>query len=261
MTSRRTLMVKAAAALLCLPLAAPALAESLLSVAPANKRGHVMRIHILPIGDSITQGGRRDRPEYSYRYPLFYMLRDAGYGVDFVGSLNTGLHEDATWPARGGVPFDPNHEGHYGGTTAQVRDYLRDVVSTYAAPPDIALIQLGSNDVDAPDYRKAIIEPLADIVALLRQSNPRVIVLVGHLLESSKRARVIRGLMEQMAVEITTIQSPVVTVPHYEGWWERPGLPWSDTFDWAHPNPKGQQKMADKWFAAMEPHLKRFRVD
>jgi acyl-CoA thioesterase I len=261
MTPRSVPVGKLVALFICLSLLPAALVHVTSSIAPAGKRDGPMKIHIVPIGDSITQGGRRDRPEYSYRYPLFYMLRDAGYGVDFVGSLHTGLHEDAVWPAQGGVPFDPNHEGHYGGTTAQVRDYLREVVPIYRAAPDIALIQLGSNDVDAPDYTKAIIEPLKDIVALLRESNPRVVILVGHLLESSKRAKVIRALMEEMAHEIDTQKSPVVTVHHYEGWWERPGLPWSDTFDWAHPNPKGQQKMADKWFAAMKPYIKQFRID
>lgn len=32
-------------------------------------------IRILPLGDSITQGGRADRAEYTYRYPLFYSFK------------------------------------------------------------------------------------------------------------------------------------------------------------------------------------------
>jgi hypothetical protein len=32
----------------------------------------------------------------------------------------------------------------------------------------------------------------------------------------------------------------------------------SDTFDWAHPNERGQVKLADKWLAAMQPLLKNF---
>lgn len=44
-------------------------------------------INILPLGDSITQGGRADRAEYSYRYPLFYQLKDAGYDVNFIATL------------------------------------------------------------------------------------------------------------------------------------------------------------------------------
>jgi acyl-CoA thioesterase I len=214
-------------------------------------------IHILPLGDSITQGGRNDRAEYTYRYPLFYMLKDAGYAVEFVGSLVRGLHDDAVWPSRNGIPFDPHHEGHYGWTTAQVRDKLPGWITTYSAPPDIALIHLGSNDETASNYEKAIAEPLKDIIGQLRQSNPRVVVLIGHLIANGRKARAIRPIVEQMAKETTSPDSPVITVNHHENWHDRPDDTDTDTFDWAHPNPKGQQKMADKWFAGMKPHLDR----
>ena len=36
-----------------------------------------------------------------------------------------------------------------------------------------------------------------------------------------------------------------------------PKIPAADTFDWTHPNPKEQQKMAEKWFTSMKPHLDR----
>jgi len=34
-----------------------------------------------------------------------------------------------------------------------------------------------------------------------------------------------------------------------------PDKPQSDTFDWAHPNPQGQMKMAKAWFNALTPFL------
>jgi acyl-CoA thioesterase I len=228
------------------------------STAPQSSAARSARIiRILPLGDSITQGGRNDRAEYTYRYPLFYMLKDAGYAVEFVGSLVRGLHDDAVWPPRNGIPFDPHHEGHYGWTTAQVRDHLGDWMPAYPAPPDIALIHLGSNDEDAWSYENAIAQPLKDIIGLLRQSNPRVVILVGHLIANGRKARAIRPIVEQMAKEITSPDSPVTTVNHHENWQDRPDDPDTDTFDWAHPNPKGQQKMAAKWFAGMKPHLDR----
>ena len=45
------------------------------------------------------------------------------------------------------------------------------------------------------------------------------------------------------------------TVAHYEGWVENSDLPGADTFDWAHPNPQGQRKMAEKWIEAMRPFV------
>jgi hypothetical protein len=226
------------------------------AAAPQSQEGRRV-VHILPLGDSITQGGRRDRAEYSYRYPLYYQLRDAGYNVDFIGSLRTGLHPDASWPARDGVPFDPDHEGHYGWTTGQVRDRLPGWLAHYPASPDIVLIHLGSNDEGRWNYYKAIVKPLMDIIATLRQRNPAVVVLVGHLNEHRRRVWLIRQLVNAMAWWMSTPASPVVTVDHFAGWREDPDAPDSDTFDGSHPNLAGQQKMAAAWLDKMKPFLDR----
>lgn len=213
-------------------------------------------VHILPLGDSITQGGRTDREEYSYRYPLFCMLKEKGVDFDFIGSLKTGLHKNFKWPDCDGEPFDLDHEGHYGWKTAAVRDKLAGWMEGYPAPPDIALIHLGTNDQKAEDHKAAIVEPLKDIIAMLRKANPKVVVLVGHLNFNGGAALKIRPLVEEMAKEVSTEESPVVTVHIYKGWNEKPDHPETDTFDWAHPNPRGQKKMAAKWLEAMEPFLR-----
>jgi acyl-CoA thioesterase-1 len=234
---------------------APTRAETA-ELPPAAHIEHQL-IRILPLGDSITQGGRNDRPEYTYRYPLYFMLKDAGYDIDFIGSLRTGLHPDAVWPDKNGVPFDLDHEGHYGWRTGETRDHLREWMTHYPAAPDIVMLDLGSNDEDASDYQTAIIKPLEDIVAILREKNPKVVVLLGHFLANGRTARSIRPLMEQMARETSTPESPVITVLHYKNWHERPDLPYTDTFDWAHPNLRGQEKMAKNYFEAMRPYLNR----
>jgi acyl-CoA thioesterase-1 len=214
-------------------------------------------VRILPLGDSITQGGRTDRPEYTYRYPLFCMLLREGIAFDFIGSQTGGLHADATWPGCDGMPFDHDHEGHYGWKTAQVRDQLPGWLSSYPEPPDIVLVHLGTNDQNADDHRAAVSEPLRDIISALRGANPQVVVLVGHLNFNGGPALTIRPLVEQMAREESTDVSPVLTVPHYEGWVEDPAREGTDTFDWAHPNPQGQEKMARRWLEAMRPYLSR----
>jgi hypothetical protein len=215
-------------------------------------------IHILPLGDSITQGGRADRPEWTYRYPLFCMLTDAGLDFDFIGSMNKGLQPQVEWPEYNGKPFDPDHEGHYGWKTAKVRDNLKEWMKHWSAPPDIVLIHLGTNDQGADDFTEAVVKPLQDIIGMLRESNPDVIVLVGHLNFTGGAAVKIRPLVEEMARKMSTEESPVVTVHHYQGFIADPQREGTDTFDWAHPNPKGQKKMAEKWFEAMKPYLGRF---
>ena len=56
---------------------------------------------------------------------------------------------------------------------------------------------------------------------------------------------------------VITTKSPVITVHHYKGRIENPDKKNSDTFDWAHPNPRGQKKMAVKWYESMKPYLKK----
>ncbi len=112
-------------------------------------------IRILCIGDSITQGGKSDRQEYTYRWSLFCMLKDAGVTFDFIGTRQTGLHTDATWPDYNGEVFDLHHEGYYGAKTAEVRDALKENLSVLDAP-DIALIHLGTNDQKSEDYTETI---------------------------------------------------------------------------------------------------------
>jgi acyl-CoA thioesterase I len=211
-------------------------------------------LRILPLGDSITQGGKSGRDEYTYRLPLARLLKEAGISFDFIGSHRRGLNEDFSWPEG----FDGDHEGHYGWKTAAVRDHLPEWMERWNGVPDLVLLHLGFNDQDPEgSYEVTIAEPMRDIIRLLRQANPDVVVLVGHLGLNDGEGLRIRPVVEAMAVSMHTPKSPVVTVPHYDGWVENPALPGTDTFDWAHPNPQGQQKMADNWFRSMQPFLTR----
>lgn len=228
--------------------------------------GAVQRpVRILPLGDSITQGGIANRQEYTYRLPLQRLLVARGVSFDFIGSMKTGFQPEATWPdVAPGVRFDPDHEGHYGWKTAAVRDQLKRWLQLYE-PPDIVLIHLGTNDQDAAKgftsaveenalITRAIVQPLEEMIGMLRDRNPEVVILVGHLNFKLGAAEKIRPLVEAMATRLSTQKSPVITVHHYRDFVAEPGSG-SDTFDWAHPNPQGQKKMADAWFQAMHPYL------
>lgn len=217
-------------------------------------------LHILCIGDSITQGGKKDRAEWTYRLPLQEMLRGADVSFDFIGSRQQGLQPEAKWPEVKGQPFDPDHEGYYGAKTASVRDKLNLTLPALTAP-DIALIHLGTNDQKSDDHVATVVKPLEEIVALLRAKNPKVRVLIGHLSFNGGAALKIRPLVEEMAQRLNSADSPVITVHHYRDWKENPKTDGSDTFDWAHPNPRGQRKMAAAWFAAMKPYLPASEIE
>lgn len=212
---------------------------------------------ILCVGDSITQGGKTDREEWTYRLPLQRLLHDAGVDYDFVGSRKAGLVQNAVWPdVAEGVPFDPDHEGYYGAKTADALAKVKAAWNDKAPPPDAVLIHLGTNDQDNTPHEDTVQKPLREFITFLRTKNPKVVVLLGHLnFNYSKGANSIRPLVEALAAETSTTESPVLTVNHYKGWFEMPDKPESDTFDWAHPNPQGQMKMAKAWFDVLRPYL------
>ena len=196
---------------------------SSLCPALADVSSNAAPYRVLCVGDSITQGGRTGREE--------------------------------------GVMFDPDHEGYYG---AKTKDALAKVMAAWndqASPPDFVLIHLGTNDQGNTPHEETVQKPLREFVAFLRTKNPRVVVLLGHLnFNDSKGANSIRPLVEALASELNTPESPVATVHPYKGWFEMPDKPQSDTFDWAHPNPQGQMKMAKAWFEAMRPTLEKSRA-
>lgn len=214
-------------------------------------------LRILCLGDSITQGGLADRDEFTYRWPLFCMLTDAGVEFDFIGSLNTGLNKEATWPASyKGHSFDLDHEGVYGIKTRDALNRLDEASKAWDAMPDLALIHLGTNDKKLDRPNEDVKEPLRKIVELLRERNPDVIILFGHLLSNDDPAGFrVMAVVAELRVELDTERSPVRVVQHYRNWHEDPEHPNTDTFDWAHPNPQGQKKMAEHWLEAMQPWL------
>ncbi|WAC18184.1 GDSL-type esterase/lipase family protein [Luteolibacter sp. SL250] len=207
-------------------------------------------LKVLCIGDSITQGGNKPE-EYTYRLPLQRKLAEAGISYDFIGSRTKGLNAASTWPdTAAGRPFDADHEGYYGAKTAFVVTKVKAVLPKIGAP-DVVLIHLGTNDQKTTDAAAEIIAPLEDLIRVLRAANPKVKVFIGQLAFNGGTSVKFRPLFTGMAERLSTADSPVVAIDHFKGWIENPALPGTDTFDWAHPNPQGQEKMAAKWFSAM----------
>jgi lysophospholipase L1-like esterase len=191
-------------------------------------------LNILCIGDSITQGGRGGRPEYTYRLPLQKMLIATGRNVDFIGTQKKGL-DGSPWPAS----FDPDHEGYYGQTTAQVMQHLADHLPQLEAP-DIALIHLGTND----GWNETT-KSMREIVRLLRVKNPRIEILIAEPPVMGLKGTWLRFQISRMAGEVRSAKSPVRTVPMPNGWGPQ------DTFDLIHPNERGQMRLAIQWLAAI----------
>ena len=223
-------------------------------------------LRIVAIGDSITQGrgsqskgGGAWTPTFSYRYPLWKLLVDAGTDFDFVGSLQGGFEGDPDWVDYKGRAFDREHEGHWGWTAVDVAARLPGWMQDYT--PDIALILLGSNDASGKthDEHKASVErvrrAMTDIFASLRKKNPKVTILLGQCYQEWDPFPAMRAAMRELAKTQTGVDSPIVIVDHSPGWVSDPRKTETHTVDWVHPNSAGDERLAQKWFEALKPYL------
>lgn len=218
------------------------------------------KLSILPLGDSITQAAK-DRN--SYRRSLYQKLVAAGHNVDFVGSM-TKTKDCTDYPAR---DFDFDHEGHWAWRIDEIiegrnarcygKGKLADWLKNYA--PDLALIHLGSNDAFQGNSVASSIAELKQVVQILRQKNPNIVIFLAQLIgaKDKQRNQTIIKLNEQiptLAAELDRANSPVIVVDQYTDF-----NPRRDTYDGIHPNQRGEAKMAQKWFEAINAYLKSAR--
>src|SRR5881296_3835059 len=95
-------------------------------------------IRILPLGDSITYGYAVSG---GYRLPLYQLLTNGGYNVDFTGTQTDNGAPD--------LP-DPEHEGHPGWTIRGINSIVPDVLAA-TDDPDVILLLIGVNDYNQND--------------------------------------------------------------------------------------------------------------
>lgn len=229
------------------------LAGVLASSAPSQSKP----VRIVPIGDSITQGrkgGGTNKPCFSWRYPFWKKLVDLGAAFDLVGSEKGGFEGDPEWADYKGKAFDRDHEGHWGWKTGDVRAKLGGWLEGYT--PDVALIQLGTNDGKAVPLEQTVGE-MRKIVELLRGKNAKVTVLLGQCFHAWDPFPAMRKAMGDLAKELSTKASPVEIVDLSPGWVSDPDAAGSHTVDWVHPNAAGDERLAEFWMKALQPHLKR----
>ncbi len=197
---------------------------------------------IIAIGDSITQGGRLGRPEYTYRWPLAQLLADEGHEFAFVGTRSNGLSDGFRWPDE----WCDRHEGYYGARTRVVVERVGENLASLP-PPDIALVHLGTNDNGWLSHDEVIV-PMTEMISALRARNPSIAVLV---FQPTKRllagGAVLHRGIRLMAERLSTPESQVAVVDDGGG---------AETFDGVHPDEVGQAQQASRWMEALRPILR-----
>ncbi|HYG22368.1 MAG TPA: GDSL-type esterase/lipase family protein [Verrucomicrobiae bacterium] len=210
------------------------LALAVVCLLPASLAGQT---RILPLGDSVTSSFA---PNSSYRYWLWTILTRRGFDVDFVGTQ---------WGVAGGSPgntdFDQHHEGHPGWTTS---DLLFSIESIAAATvPDIVLLDIGSNDVLEGIPASETRNNLVSIIDELRAVNPAVIVLLAQTTPyagQSKRGMSMLKAAVKSACKIQKRSGGRVGIVNLAASFSVK----RDTIDGVHPNVRGEQKIAVRYF-------------
>lgn len=213
----------------------------LIAVLPSSGAGTVT---VMPVGDSITEGGTGF---YVYRYPLMEKLLGAGYRVAFVGSKTT-------QPLAGSPLGALAHEGYAGKNLAFIRE--RFEASYRAHPADIVLVHAGHNQFADQKPVPGLLADTRALIATARAINPQVIVLLAQVIPSGKLPKYsyipeFNRALVLLAAELNTPAQPVILVDQAAGFdWK------TDTVaDQVHPNAQGAEKMAARWFEALQKIL------
>ena len=227
-------------------------------------------VRIVCIGDSITQGrgdtsasGKTVIPTDGWRRAFWTRAVDAGLPVRFVGTLTTGFESTPVYADYKGQTFENRHEARWGWTTEGQLEKLRETSREWTA--DVALIYLGTNREKLTDEQKQT-DPagiarttaaMRGLLALLRDNNPRLALLVRLPVGDDTRARGLTASVRELAAEFDRPGAPARAVPAPADWqWDPKAVP-TDTIDGAHPNKTGDAKIADGFFTAARPLLKK----
>ena len=214
---------------------------------------------ILLLGDSITQGGDGYA---SYRYPLWFLLEQGNYDVDFVGEQDetfTGPPDSVLYPDYY-TTFDRQHEGHWGWRTDQVRRVVKTAMTNH--DPSIALIHLGTNDIGqmGPMGLANADSNLRQIVAIMRGVNPRVTILLAQVVPIGPGTTYyawaslipdLNAAIATIANDMSTADSPIILVDQNSGF----DLETMMQSNGLHPNEVGEVQMAQTWYAELAPRL------
>ena len=199
-------------------------------------------IKIMPLGDSLTYGTYYESSG-GYRQKLFTDLTNAGFNVDFVGSQNSG------------VSFDSDHEGHTAWNTSQIRSSIYDFLTSYS--PDIVLLHIGTNDIEAGTENVTEIEGILDNIDTYENNLSRniTVILARIILRNDTsvlddNTKAFNNAVAAMASTRIASGDDIIIVD-MENALTYP----DDVTDNVHPNMVGYEKMAAVWYNAVYNEL------
>lgn len=194
---------------------------------------------ILCVGDSITEGSSHFSV---YRYPLYQKLKNSGFKFSFVGSKQS---------KQDGIIL--KHNGYGGQNTHFLSSKIVEIYK--ANPADFVLLHSGHNSFAKNKPVAGIIASTKKIVESIHKINPRAIIIIAKVIPAGKLPKYsyIPALNEELD---KLVDSQIVFTADM-----------ADGFDWkedtigdkVHPNKKGAEKMAQKWFEVLSSFKERFK--
>jgi lysophospholipase L1-like esterase len=199
---------------------------------PANAESNG-GVRIMPLGDSITDGYTVPG---GYRIGLWQRATAAGVSVDFVGSQFNG-------PDTLG---DHDHEGHSGWRIDQLDANITGWLQ--ASDPRTILLHIGTNDIGqnydvahAPDRLSALIDHIRTLA-------PNVQLFVAQIIPTANAANETATQTFNAALPGIVAQKGPLT--HLVD--QHSAITTADLADGLHPNATGYDKMAARWWSALQ---------
>ena len=195
-----------------------------------------MKLAILPLGDSITEGGE-NHP--CYRPFLGELLTQGGWDFEFIGPRTDfrGLR----------------HAGYSGKNTEFIETRMDEIL---AKAPDIVLLHSGHNHFIEEKPVAGIIAATESILRQVWQRNPQAVVFLAQVILSGKLPKY--SYLDELNAELAALAKrqqdrPLLLVDQSREFrWQTDALD-----DMVHPNEQGARKMAERWFASLEHEQER----
>jgi len=213
----------------------------------------------MPFGDSITQGYNVTG---GYRAPLFHLARQAGHTITFVGSAS-----DYSPAMVDGVAFPPNHEGHGGYTidnnsshnTKGISPLVSSSMKNYT--PNIITLMIGTNDINGNIDVGSAPTRLGALLDSIYAANTDVLIILAQIVPTTndgtnQAVSTYNAAIPALVSARTGMGRHLILVDMYTAFTKDSSYKTTLMGDGLHPNQAGYNRMADTWYAALEPYLR-----